>query len=154
MPLSILTSLAGVAVLVTVVRILRRPELERRAAARWIAVSLPLLPVLFAPSLLDPVAVLLRVRSGADLVLASGLFLLSFLAVAVGREQHGLRHRSDLLSAELSSLRALLELPTAHAPDGPPRAQPPVPAASAGPPTPRGGADGPLADLLEDGSLR
>ncbi|MDH6580862.1 DUF2304 domain-containing protein [Kitasatospora sp. MAP5-34] len=163
MPLFILTSLAGIVVLVSVVRTLRLNGLRQRSAALWICLSLVVLPVMFVPTLLDPVAALLRVSSGADLALAFGLVVLLYLAVTLSREQHGLRARSDLLASELSSLRAQLGLPAAApAIDGPPPAQSP---AAPAPPIPRDSTEdsaedgtgdsteGRFADLLEDGSI-
>ncbi len=148
MPLFILTSLAGITLLLSVVRTLRLPDLGRRSAALWIGVSLLLLPVMFVPTMLDPVAVFLRVRSGADLALASGLVLLLLLTVDAARAQHGLRRRAGLLASELSALRAQLDLPALP---GTPALPTPL---SPAPPVPRPDAEGPVGDLLEDGALR
>lgn len=105
MRLTIVTGLAGLAVLAFMVELLRRRQLQEKYAILWLVVTIVTVPLSFYPRLLDTVAGRLGIASGVSLVLFLGFLFLLLVCVHLSWEVSRLEQETRTLAEEVALIR-------------------------------------------------
>jgi len=105
MRLTIVTGLAGLAILAFIVELLRRRQLQEKYAVLWLAVGVVTVPLAFFPRLLDTTARALGIASGVSLVLFLGIIFLLLVCVHLSWEVSRLEEETRTLAEEISLVR-------------------------------------------------
>jgi hypothetical protein len=109
--LTIVTGIAGVAVLAFIVELLRRRQLQEKYAILWLAVSVVTVPLAFFPRVFDAAARALGIASGVSLVLFLAILFLLLVCVHLSWEVSRLEEETRTLAEDLALMRAELEHP-------------------------------------------
>lgn len=109
MTLQILFSIIALAMIVTVVRILRSGRIREKYAALWIVVSLLIVVLTVWPGLLQWAADLVGVQVPANLLFFLALILLIGVALHLSLEVSKLEDESRALAEEVAIINAILE---------------------------------------------
>lgn len=105
MKLTIVTAVAGLAVLGFTVELLRRRQLQEKYAILWLTVCLIVVPLAVFPRLLDVVAETLGIASGVSLVLFLAMIFLLLVCIHLSWEVSRLEEETRTIAEELALLR-------------------------------------------------
>ena len=105
MRLTIVTGLAGLAVLFFMIELLRRRQLQEKYAVLWLAVTVITVPLSFFPHVLDVVARQVGIASGVSLVLFLAFLFLLLVCVHLSWEVSRLEQESRTLAEEIALIR-------------------------------------------------
>jgi hypothetical protein len=109
--LTVVTGLTAIALLVFMVELLRRRQLQEKYAILWLVVSIVILPMAFFPKLTDNVAEAIGIASGVSLVLFLGIVFLLLVTVHLSWEVSRLEEETRTLAEDLALLRSELGRP-------------------------------------------
>ncbi len=107
--IKIVSLVAGIAILVVMVELLRRRQLKEKYAVLWLAVSVAVAVLAVAPGLLDAVARSLSVADPVNLLLFVGLLVLLSVCVHLSWECSRLEDETRSLAEEVALLRNQVE---------------------------------------------
>lgn len=108
MGLASLTGITALVVLTLILELLRRRQLREKYAILWMGVGLAVLVLGFFPRLLDSVATMLGVASGASLVLFLGVIFLLLVSIHLSWEVSRLEEETRTLAEEVALIRTEL----------------------------------------------
>lgn len=108
MSLASLTGITALVVLTLILELLRRRQLREKYAILWMGVGLAVLVLGFFPRLLDSVATMLGVASGASLVLFLGVIFLLLVSIHLSWEVSRLEEETRTLAEEVALIRTEL----------------------------------------------
>ena len=109
--LTIVTGLTAIALLVFMVELLRRRQLQEKYAILWLVVSIVILPMAFFPFLTDDLAEAIGIASGVSLVLFLGIVFLLLVTVHLSWEVSRLEEETRTLAEDLALLRSEIGRP-------------------------------------------
>jgi len=105
----IISLIAGAAVIIVMVELLRRRQLKEKYAVLWLVMSIAVAVLAVAPGLLDSVAGSLSVADPVNLLLFVGLLVLLAVCVHLSWESSRLEDETRSLAEELALLRNQVE---------------------------------------------
>jgi hypothetical protein len=123
----IVALVAGIAILLGMVELLRRRQLHEKYAVLWLFVAIGVAVLAIYPGLLDHVAIFLGVASPPNLLMLVSVGFLLLVSVHLSWETSRLEDETRVLAEEVALLR--LQIEQIPPPDKPRRVQP----GSAGP---------------------
>ena len=103
--LVVVTSVAGLVLLLAILELLRRRQLREKYAVVWLAVGVLVIPAAVFPRLLDSVAHTLGIVNGVSLALFVGLVFVILVCIHLSWEANRLEERTRTLSEEVALLR-------------------------------------------------
>jgi hypothetical protein len=109
MGLAVISALTGLALLVVILELLRRRQLREKYAILWLGVVVVILPAAVYPRLLDGVAGLVGIASGASLVFFVGFLFLLLVSIHLSWEVSRLEEETRTLAEDTALLRAEVE---------------------------------------------
>ena len=104
--LHVITSLAGVVLLLAILRLVRRRQLRAKYALLWLGVGVAFVVLGAAPGLLDWAAGRLGVAYAPDLLFLVGTLFLVLVVMHLSWELSRLEDRTKVLAEEIALLRA------------------------------------------------
>lgn len=105
MKLTIMTGVAGLAILAFILELLRRRQLQEKYAILWLVVGVVTLPLAFFPRLLDSTARALGIASGVSLVLFLAFTFLLLVCIHLSWEVSRLEEETRTLAEQVGLLR-------------------------------------------------
>jgi hypothetical protein len=103
--LTIVTAVAGLAVLAFIIELLRRRQLQEKYGTLWLLVGVVTVPMAFFPRLLDRAARALGIASGVSLVLFLAIVFLLLVCVHLSWEVSRLEEETRSLAEDLALMR-------------------------------------------------
>jgi len=105
MRLNLLTSITAILLVAIMIELLRRRQLREKYAAFWMAVGAGVIVLGIFPRLLDSLARVLGVASGASLVLFLGIVFLLLVCIHLSWETSRLEEETRTLAEEIALIR-------------------------------------------------
>jgi hypothetical protein len=112
MKLTLVTALTAVAILVFIVELLRRRQLQEKYAVLWLVTGVGILPLALFPQLLNRVAGWLGIANGVSLVLFGAIVFLLFVCVHLSWEVSRLEEETRTLAEDIALVRTEQETPS------------------------------------------
>lgn len=106
MKLTVITTITALTLLLFIVELLRRRQLQEKYALLWLAVSIAMLPLAFFPRLVDEAANAVGVASGVSLVLFTAIVFLLLVCMHLTWEVSRLEEETRVLAEEVALIRA------------------------------------------------
>lgn len=103
--LIVVTSVAGLVLLLAILELLRRRQLREKYAVVWLAVGVLVIPAALFPRFLDSVAHALGIANGVSLALFIGLVFVILVCIHLSWEANRLEEETRTLAEEVALLR-------------------------------------------------
>ena len=124
MKLTIVTGITVLAILLFIVELLRRRQLQEKYAILWLAVSVVMVPIAFFPQLVNMAAEAIGIVSGVSLALFLAVVFLLLVCMHLSWEVSRLEEETRVLAEEIALIRVDREGPAVTPGSGDqPRAQ-------------------------------
>jgi len=103
--LTIVTVIAGLAVLAFILELLRRRQLQEKYAILWLVVGIGMVPLAVFPKLIDKAADALGIANGVSLALFLGVVFLLIVCIHLSWEVSRLEEETRTLAEEIALIR-------------------------------------------------
>jgi hypothetical protein len=103
--LTVLTVVAGLAVLAFILELLRRRQLQEKYAILWLVVGIVTVPLAVFPKLIDRAADLIGIANGVSLALFLGVVFLLIVCIHLSWEVSRLEEETRTLAEEIALMR-------------------------------------------------